>query len=898
MPRLPRFLRTLFRKDRLERELGDELSSYLEHLAAEKQAAGLDPDAARRAALMEVGGMEQVKEHVRDARPGALLDQLAQDARHGLRGLTRHPRFGAAIVLTLGLATGATTALFGIVDAVLLRSLPYREAERLVMLYEGLPGVPGLGKIGFSAPDYTGFRERATSYEAVAAFRNKSYELSGVDAPERLTGARISAELFGLLGVTPALGRDFSPEDDRGARPLVLLSDALWARTFARDPGVVGRSIVLDRASYTIVGVMPRGFVFPSRGPVDNDRPADVYVPMSFTSEELEAFGAMYNQSVVARLKPDVPPTVAAAEAKTLASQIVRELYPAEFKPKLAIHVRPFRDEVVGRVRTLLFGLFAAIAIVLLIACVDVANLILTRAVGRERELAVRAVLGASRGRLARQLLVETVVLALLGGALGVVLARVGLALFVAWAPTSLPRAQEIGVDARVLAFALLLSLLTGLVAGALPAWEAGRRAPVDAIKEAGRGGGRNSRQRRMLAALVSIQFALSAVLLVGGGLIVRSLQRLLATEPGFRPERVVTMALSLPASGYPDAPSIRTFYEALLERTASLPGVRAASLSTFLPLGVQERRAFSIESPPAASVGLAHVVAQDWVAGRYAEAMGIVLRRGRFLDERDRQGSEPVAVINETMARQFWASEDPLDSRIKWGGPTSTAPWMRIVGIVGDVKQGPLSQHTVAQTWTPWRQVSDPNLADNVVGMLRSLRLSLRGDVEPLALVASVRAEVRRLDSALPLTDVRTLEDVLRASTSPQRWNGWLFGAFAVVALLLAAVGVGGVLAESVSRRTHELGVRLVLGADRADVLRLVLREGLAIAGIGVLIGLPSALALTRLLSSLLFEVSPRDPLTFGAVVVVLGGVALVACALPALRATRVDPAAALRHD
>ncbi len=291
-------------------------------------------------------------------------------------------------------------------------------------------------------------------------------------------------------------------------------------------------------------------------------------------------------------------------------------------------------------------------------------------------------------------------------------------------------------------------------------------------------------------------------------------------------------------------------------------------------------------------------MVAHDWVAGRYVEAMGIELRRGRALDERDREGTEPVVVINETMARQFWPGEDALDRRIKWGGETSSAPWMRIVGIVGDVKQGPLNQRTFPQTWQPWRQVGDPMLAENVVGILRSLRLSLRSDVEPSALVASVRAEVRRLDSALPVTEVQTLENVLRASTSPQRWNSWLFGSFALVALLLAAVGVGGVLAESVSRRTHELGVRLVLGAERAHVLRLVLREGLAIAGLGVLVGLPSALALTRLLSSLLFEVSPRDPLTFGAVGAVLAGVALLACAMPALRATRVDPAAALRHD
>lgn len=892
---LRRAVRTLLSKERVEQDLSDEVLGYVDLLSAEKEAAGMEPKAARRAALIEVGGVEQVKEHVRHARPGALIDQIGQDLRQGLRALTRHPRFSAAVVATLGLAIGATSALFAVMDSVLLRPLPYREPERLVLLYELLPGANR--PFGFSAPDFAGFVERAQSFESVAAFRCRTYELSGIETPERLSGALVSSGLFRLLGVAPALGREFTDDEDRGGKPVAILSDALWARKFSRDPRIVGKGITLDRTNYTVVGVLPPRLVFPSPGPSVNNVPAEVYVPVSFTPRELEAFGSMYNSSVVARLKPGVSISQAALEAKAIAARIVTELYPASFSPKLDITVAPVRDEVVGNVRTPLLGLFAAVALVLLIACADIANLTLTRAVGRGRELAVRAALGASRTRLVRQLLVETTVLGVCGGALGVLLARLGLELLAALAPVSLPRANEIGLDGRVLVFAGLLSLVTGLLSGALPAWEAGRRDPVGTLKETGRGT-TSARQRRTIAVLVSAQFALATVLLVVGGLVGRSLQHLLATEPGFRPERVLTVRASLPGNGYPEAPQVRTFYERLLERASGLPGVRAAAVSSYLPLAVLERRGFSIEGQPSASADLPHVVAHDWVAGQYFEAMGIALRRGRVLDDGDRAGSEPVVVINETMARQFWPGEDALDRRIKWGGFESDAPWMRIVGIVGDIKQGALNTQTMPQTWQPWRQVSDEGVADTVVGVLRSLRLILRTDGAPEALIGSLRAELRRLDPALPVTELRTMEDLLQASTSPQRWRSGLFVGFAGIALLLAALGVAGVLAESVSRRTHEIGIRLALGAARGHVLRLVLREGLGIAALGMLVGLAAAPALTRLISSLLFEVSPRDPVTFGGVVVLLAGVAVAACLIPALRATRVDPAAALRHD
>jgi predicted permease len=888
LARLRSLVRNLIRRDRTERQLGDELQHYLETVASEQEAAGLSPEAARRVARLEMGGLEQVKEEVRSARAGALVAQLLQDARYGMRTLVRQPRLAAVVVATLATALGGTTAIFGVVDAVLLRSLPYRDPDRLVLLSASMPGAER--QFGFSAPDYAGFVERARRLEALAAFSTREYELSGGDRPERVAGARVSASLFDVLGVQPVLGRAFSRREDLGGEPAVILTEGLWRRTFGGDPGILGRAVALDRVAYTVVGVMPANFRFPSRGPTQNNEPAELYVPISFTEQELQAFGNMYNHSVIARLAPGTAVADAQAEASDVARRIVGELYPADFRPKLDFLVSPLRDEVVGRVRTVLGMLMAGIAIVLLMACADIASLLLTQAAGRTREMAVRAALGASRMRLARQMLVETTVLALCGGAVGLAVAQAGLTLFTKLAPRGLPRVEEIGLDLRVVAFAFGLSLVTALVCGIVPAWQASRRDAGDMLKEGGRSGGLGSRQRRILGGLVIAQFALAFILLASGGLLGRSFQRLMATDPGFRPARVLTLGTSLPASSYPTGATIRAFYDRLLERVRAIPGVRAVGASAFRPLGVLERRGFSIDAQPAASAHIPHVVAHDWVEGRYFEALGIPLRRGRYLDEQDVRDGERVVVINEAMARQFWPGEDPLGHRINQGA--------RIVGIVGDVKQGPLNSVVVPQTWSPWGQTGDRFIADNVVGSLRSLKLSIRTDVDPEAIAAAVRQEVSRLDPALPVTDVMTMQAVVETSAGPQRFNGVLVSVFAAMALLLAAVGVGGVLGSSVSKRTHEIGVRLALGASRGDVLRLVMGEGLTLAGVGLAFGLPAALVLTRLISTLLFEISPRDPATFALVLAVLVTVAVGACVIPAWRAARVDPGIALRYE
>ena len=830
------------------------------------------------------------------------MNRVWQDLKYAGRGMRRAPAYSATVVLTLALAIGATTAVFSVVNAVLLRSLPYREPNRLVMVYQGIPkAIPT--PIGFSPPDYVAFAERAAFFESIAAFRNRDYELSGVEPPERITAARVSASLFATLGVVPAIGNTFSREDDEGAKPVAIISDGLWARKFNRDPAILGRALTLDRQPYTIVGVMPRSFSFPNRGPHMNNMPADVYVPISFTRGERRAFGSMYNSSVVARLKPGVTAAQANADAAALVRANAAELYPASLSGlagALIATAVPLQDEIVGRTRTLLLIAFAAVGFVLLIACADIASLMLTRAVSRQREMAVRAALGAGRWRIVRQLLAESGLMAVCGGVLGLLMAWWFARLLISLAPSTLPRMDEIGIDGRILAFTTGVSLLAALLCGVLPALELSRPDSSDTLKEGGRTGTAGRRQRAIFNTLVTAQVALAVVLLVGGGLLARSFSRLLSVDPGYRAERVLTLGTSLPASGYRTGPDVRAFYTRLLDAVVNnVAGVSAAGTSTDLPLGVRERRAFTIEQESASTRELSHAVACEWVMGQYLEALGIPLTRGRTFTAQDGAASEPVVIINETMARSFWADRDPIGQRLAWGGPAQHGPWMRIVGVVGDVKQGALSVETVPQTYVPWLQVSDAMLGDNIVGMMRSLKLAIRTDIRPEAIASSVRQQIRSLDPALPVTAVQTMDDVLRTSTAPQRFNTMLVGSFALLALLLAAIGIGGVLATSVSRRTQELGVRLALGAQPSTVMRMVVRQGMVPALLGLGIGLFAAARLvTRVMSSLLFDVRPFDPVTFAGVAALLLAVALTACVVPALRATRVDPMVALRRE
>ena len=828
-----------------------------------------------------------------------LMTRLWLDIRFAARGMQRAPFFSAIVVITLALAIGATTAVFTVVNAVLLRSLPYKDPDRLVMVNEHFKGAaPTL--VGFSAPDYLAFEQRAALFESIAVYRNREYELSGVEPPERITVTRTSASLFEVLGVPPAMGKVFTREDNDSGQPVAVISDALWTRKFARDPNILGRPVMLDRVAYTIVAVMPRHFVFPNRGPLINNVPGDVYLPIAFTPRERQAFGSMYNNSVIARLKPGVTAAQAGADAAALIESTSPEIYPAALSglaAALTASATPLADEIIGRTRTLLWVAFAAVCFVLLIACADIASLMLTRAMAREREIAVRAALGAGRGRIIRQLLAESAVLASAGAALGLMFATWLSGALVSLAPPTIPRLHEIAIDGRILAFTVALTVLTAILCGLLPAFELAHPNTGDALKEGGRTATTGKRQRRIFGALVATQIAVAVVLLVGGGLLLRSFSHLMSVNPGFRSEHTLTMATSLPANAYPRAANVRAFYTRLLDELSHLPGVQAVGTTTDLPLNVRERRVFTIEAESEATRELSHAVANEWVNGRYFDALGIPLERGRYFGTEDAPSAEPVAIINETLARRFWGDADPIGQRIAWGtSATNRGPWMRIVGIVGDVKQGPLNSETVPQTYTPWEQVADGMIAENVMGIMRSLRIAIRTEGEPSTLASTVRQKIRDIDPALPVTAVQTMEEIVETSTALQRFNAALVGMFALLALLLAAIGIGGVLATSVSRRAPELGVRLALGAQPRTLVGMVVRQGMLLAVIGLAVGLPVAWVLSRLMGTLLFQVSPRDPVTFLTAGGVLAAVALLACVIPAWRATRLDPITVLR--
>jgi len=824
-----------------------------------------------------------------------LMIRLWQDVRYAARRLRRAPMFSMTVVATLALAIGATTAVFTVVNAVLLRALPYHDPTRLVLLHENFPKM----ELGFSAPDYVALEERAGDFDAIAAYRNREFELSGVEPPERVNVTRASTTFFKTLGVQPVIGAPFTREDAESRNPVAVLSDALWARKFGRDPAAIGKSILLDRFPYTIVGVMPRGFTFPQRGPAINNVPADVYLPLVFSPAQRAAFGSSYNVSVIARLKPGMTPAQADTQTRALVHSNAQAIYPADLRglaDALGGSATMLGDEVVGGSRTLLWVALAAVGLVLLIACTNIASLMLARAMAREREISVCSALGASRGRIARQFFAESWLVALAGSSLGLLVGVSLSRVLVRLAPQTLPRLDEIGLDVRVLLFTAGLTVVTALICGVLPAFELSRQ-NGKTLKSGGRSSA-GRRERRIFGSLVTAQVALAVILLVGGGLLLRSFSKLMAVDPGFRPERVLTVTTSLPAQAYREATQVRGFYTRVLEDLSHVPGVTAVGASTDLPLNVRDRRAFTIELETPATRDLAHSVAHQFVAGQFLEAVDIPLKRGRYFGIGDAADSEPVTIINETMARLFFGATDAVGQRIAWGTPAQPGPWMRIVGVVGDVKVGPLNSATEPHMYTPWVQARDAMIAESAIGILRSLHIALRSEIEPTALIDTVRTRVRAIDPALPLASIQTMREIVSHSAEVPRFNALLVSLFAILALVLAAIGIGGMLAMSVSRRLPEVGIRMALGAQRRALAGLVIRQGMALAAAGLAIGLPSAWLLSRVLSSLLFEITPRDPVTFATVAGVLWIVALLACAVPAWRVTRVDPLKVLRLE
>jgi putative ABC transport system permease protein len=822
---------------------------------------------------------------------------LSFDLRHSLRALLKSPVFTAVTVATLALGIGATTAIFTLVNAVLLRPLGYHDPDRLVMLHEIIPN-SGVPRFGVSPADYLDVDQHQAAFTDIGAYRTRAMELSGTGNPESVTVAETTAAVFPVLGVNAVDGRTFLATEDQSEPAVAVISDALRRRRFAAS-SPIGERIVLDRRPYTIVGVMPAGFEFPKRGPQFNGTPADIYLPLVFNPFERRARGMFYNHSVIGRLRDGVTIEQAARDTAALAPRVV-ENYPAELRGiALQIATTRFIDEVVGEVRRPLLILLGAVALVLLVACANVANLFLSRAVARQRELGVRVALGASRYRLFQMLLVESLLLALLSGAAGLVIANWTLRAVPAVLTASLPGLSEVTLDARVLAFTLTLSFMTAVFFGVVPLAAGMRREVTDALREGARASG-GRRQHRLQAGLIVTSVAFAFVLLVASGLLIRSFTNLMQADSGVNALNVLNLEVSLPFAGYNQAPRIRSFYQTLHERLLAIPGVKSAVVTTDLPLRADgERRAWAPENGADQRDGIPSSIALTWAHGDYFATFGVPLIRGRNFTAEEQFENRRAVIVSKNIADRYWPGQDPIGKRLKWGlNAASPAPWLTVVGVAGDVVDGPLGSDPVIHAYAPYSEMNDQGLASPLAGLWRRLNVAVNGDVDAAALTPSVRAAIAALDPALAVAKVTTMREVVRELSAPQRFSAAVLTAFAAGALLLASIGLYGVLAFAVAQRTREIGVRLALGAPRGTVLKLILKQGMLLVAIGLVIGLAGALGAARLLGSLLYETDIYDPATFVMVPVLLAMVSLAACYLPARRAAVLDPLVTLRSE
>jgi putative ABC transport system permease protein len=804
---------------------------------------------------------------------------MMADLRYALRMLAKSPAFTFVAVLTLGLAIGANSAIFSVVNAVLLRPLPYPHSEQLVRVFGKQPQ---LDLAPNSPANFLEWHDENKVFERIGTYVGQGFNLLGGDQPERVIGARVSADVLPLLGVPPALGRVFTnDEDQEGRAQVVILSHDFWQRRFAGDPNTVGQTITLNDKPYTVVGVMPAGFAFPSTR-------TQAWVPMAFSAAERKTRDTNYID-VIARLKPGVSVEQARANMDAVARSQA-ERYP-KTNAGVGVTVRSLQEHIVGDVRPMLVVLLGAVAFVLLIACANVANLLLARAASRQREMSIRGALGASRSRVVRLLLTESVLLAIVGGAVGFLLAIWSLDLLVSLKPANLPRLAEIGVNRTVFLFTLAVSIFTGLLFGVVPALQVSRLDLNEGLKESSRGGTDSPRRHRMRALLVVSEVALSLILLVGAGLMIRSFSRLLAVDPGFKADHVLTAFVSLPQSKYPKHEEQTAFFDRLLERLRNLPGVTAAGLVTDIPLYGGSSTGFDVEGRPEAAPGARAMTDYRLISSDYFAAMGVRLVKGRAFSRHDNETAPGVVIINETLAARFFAGEDPIGRRLDLSGDPKDL--REIVGVVGDVRNYGLDAEVKPEVYVPFLQSAPSYLASVVSAPV----IVVRSALEASALGSTVREQVQALDKDQPVSEIKTMEWYLADSMAQRRFNMFLLGAFAGLALVLAAVGIYGVIAYTVTQRTHEMGIRIALGAKGGDILRLVFSNAMATTLAGIALGLGAAFALTRLLRSLLYQVSPTDPLIFAAIPLLLLTMSIIATYLPARRAMKVDPITALRE-
>jgi putative ABC transport system permease protein len=809
------------------------------------------------------------------------MENLFQDLRYAVRMLFKNPGFTAVAVLTLALGIGANTAIFSVVNTVLLQPLPYKDPDRLMMVWED-DTKRGFPRDTPAAANYIDWRDQNQVFEGMAAIADASFNLTGVGEPERIDGRRVTANLFPLLGVEPGLGRAFTPEEDRpGAGRVVIISHGLWQRRFGSDANIIGSPISLNGESHTVVGVTPPQFQFPARE-------VELWVPMAFTEREAANRGNHYLE-IVARTKPGVTVEQAQAEMTTIAARLEQQ-YPDQ-NTDLGAVVVPLHEHVAGDIKPALLILLGAVGFVLLIACANVANLLLARAAVRQKEIAIRIALGASRLRLVRQFLTESVLLAAIGGLVGLALALWGVNLLKAFIPENISQVKALTIDSRVLAFTLLVSLVTGLIFGLAPALQASSFNLNETLKEGGRDSSAGSRGNRIRSLLVIAEVAISLILLIGAGLLINSFVRLSNVDPGFRTDNLLTMQIVLPVQKYPDRARRSVFYTELVQRIEALPGVRSAAVTNWIPLVRQgDSIGFNIEGRPDPGRGKSPIVVTRVVSPHYFQTMGIRLLQGREFNEQDRSDSPRVIVINETMARRYWPDEDPTGKRITPGPADSRNPddWLTIVGVVNDVRQFELNAEPKPQMYISYIQA----------GFFAPRHLVVSTQVEPRSLASTVRNTVWEIDKDQPVSNISTMEETLSESIARQRFSTLLLSIFAAVALALAAVGIYGVMSYSVAQRSSEIGLRMALGAQTSDVLKLVIGQGMRLAIVGVMIGLVATFGLTRLIESLLFGVSATDPLTFIVISLLLTTVALMACWIPARRAAKVDPMVALKYE
>ena len=879
LSRLASLRRNLFSRQRVERDLDDEMRAYVGELTAEKRAAGMTAADAQRAASLELGGMQQIKEEVRHVKTGQMFEEFLQDIRYGFRTLRKNPAFSVVAIIALALGIGANTAMYSVTYGILLRPLPYRDADRVAMVFMSyFPRDFMYGTLCIR--DYLMWKENNHAFEEPSLFTGRLMDISGTGRdPEQVQGVSVTAGTFSTLGVAPLIGRTFLSGDDQPkAGSMAVLSESVWRRRYGGSPAVLAQTIVVNGEPSTVIGVMPAAFQFPNPQ-------TEIWTNLVLTPPT--RYGPWFYRGV-ARLKPGVTMEQARAEMNNIAQRMMQA---NPYYKRLSLPVRSLRDAVLGTtLKPAILILAGAVGLVLLIAVVNVANLMLARATVREREMALRLSLGAARGRLVRQLLTESVLLAMIGGTAGLALAWGGIKLIRVWNPGNLPFIDAVRLDGHALGFMIVAAVLTGILFGLAPAFQSANADLNSTIKEGGRGSGGSSRSRgRTRSALVVSEIALSLMLLVGAGLLMRSFVKLQQTNAGFSapPGQILTMLIS-PGRKYGDSAPGLAFYDEVIRRVRSVPGVEIAALTDSFPPDHQgDADSFGMEGQTLAPGELNPIISTVTVSSDFFHAFRIPMIKGRSFTDHDSEGSTPVAIVSEGFARRFYPGQDAIGKRIRHSGAGSSDPWMEIVGIVGNVKYMGLTTDTDPAYYMPFRQ-----------NYLSRSYLIVRTQGDAALAVTEVRRQIRSIDPGVTLSFIVTMEQVMSRTVAQPRFDTMLLGLFAGIAIVLAAVGIYGLIAYAVVQRTHEIGVRMALGASRSDVLRMVAAQGASLAAIGIVVGLAGAFALTRLLKTLLFGVSVTDGITFVAAPLGLMLVVFLATLVPAIRATRTSPVVALRYE